>query len=173
MVVKVQPDDASWDAGDIRYNVLRWTSSPNPPFGGYGPSFVSPKTGEILGADIMLEYVHFTNRVKYTSLYEGNSSMDKQGRYCSLGHIMQENTLFGFAALNAEGADDLEMKGMKREAMLELVMHEVGHTLGLNHNMKASQLHSPEQLNAAEYLKDKALAGSVMDYVSININRNS
>jgi len=30
--VKIQPDDASWDAGDIRYNVLRWTSSPNPRF---------------------------------------------------------------------------------------------------------------------------------------------
>ena len=63
--VKIQPDDADWDAGDIRYNVLRWTSSPNPPFGGYGPSFVNPRTGQILGADIMLEYVHFTNRVKY------------------------------------------------------------------------------------------------------------
>jgi len=42
LVVKEQPDDADWDAGDIRYNVLRWTSSPNPPFGGYGPSFVNP-----------------------------------------------------------------------------------------------------------------------------------
>ena len=63
--VKVQPDDAIWDAGDIRYNVLRWTSSPRPPFGGYGPSFVNPRTGQILGADIMLEYVYFTNRVKY------------------------------------------------------------------------------------------------------------
>ena len=68
--VKIQPDDAKWDAGDIRYNVLRWTSSPNPPFGGYGPSFVNPRTGQILGADIMLEYVYFTNRVKYEKLYE-------------------------------------------------------------------------------------------------------
>ena len=66
--VKVQPDDADWDAGDIRYNVLRWTSSPRPPFGGYGPSFVNPRTGQILGADIMLEYVYFTNRVKYENL---------------------------------------------------------------------------------------------------------
>ena len=63
--VKVQPDTADWDAGDIRYNVLRWTSSPNPPFGGYGPSFVNPKTGEIIGADIMLEWVYITNRIKY------------------------------------------------------------------------------------------------------------
>ena len=30
--VKIQPDTADWDAGDIRYNVLRWTSSPNPPY---------------------------------------------------------------------------------------------------------------------------------------------
>ena len=47
--VKIQPDSADWDAGDIRYNVLRWASSPNPPFSGYGPSFVNPRTGEILG----------------------------------------------------------------------------------------------------------------------------
>ena len=70
IVVKTQPDDAEWDAGDIRYNVLRWTSSPRPPFGGYGPSFVNPRTGQILGADIMLEFVYFTNRVKYDKLYE-------------------------------------------------------------------------------------------------------
>jgi hypothetical protein len=65
-----QPDTATWDAGDIRYNVLRWTSSPNPPFGGYGPSFVNPRTGEILGADIMLEYIFLTNRVRLTDVYE-------------------------------------------------------------------------------------------------------
>ena len=62
--VNIQPDTANWDAGDIRYNVLRWTSSPNPPFGGYGPSFVNPRTGEILGADIMLEWIYITKRIK-------------------------------------------------------------------------------------------------------------
>jgi hypothetical protein len=61
-----QPDDAEWDAGDIRYNVLRWTSSPTPPFGGYGPSFTNPRTGEIIGADIMLEYVFLTNRIRFS-----------------------------------------------------------------------------------------------------------
>ena len=57
VLIKEQPDTATWDAGDIRYNVLRWTSSPQPPFGGYGPSFVDPRTGQILGADIMFEYI--------------------------------------------------------------------------------------------------------------------
>ena len=68
--VMEQPDTATWDAGDIRYNVLRWTSSPSPPFGGYGPSFVNPRTGEILGADIMLEYVFVTNRLVAEKLFE-------------------------------------------------------------------------------------------------------
>ena len=59
IIIKQQPDNAKWDAGDIRYNVLRWTSSPKLAFSGYGPSFVNPKTGQILGADIMLEYSAF------------------------------------------------------------------------------------------------------------------
>jgi len=186
MVVKTQPDDATWDAGDVRYNVLRWTSSPNPPFGGYGPSFVNPKTGEILGADIMLEYVHFTNRVVYDRIFSTalNNDIEKEAlqqqlfnsketkMFCSLGHQMHENTLFGQAVLAATGATDLEMEGMKKEGMKALIMHEVGHTLGLNHNMKASQLFSPAQLNDATFIKGKALTGSVMDYAAINITKD-
>ncbi len=186
MVVKTQPDDATWDAGDVRYNVLRWTSSPNPPFGGYGPSFVNPKTGEILGADIMLEYVHFTNRVVYDRIFSTalNNDVEKEAlqqqlfnsketkMFCSLGHQMHENTLFGQAVLAATGATDLEMEGMKKEGMKALIMHEVGHTLGLNHNMKASQLFSPAQLNDAAFIKGKALTGSVMDYAAINITKD-
>ncbi|VXB25803.1 conserved hypothetical protein [Flavobacterium sp. 9AF] len=177
MVVKIQPDDATWDAGDIRYNVLRWTSSPNPAFGGYGPSFVNPLTGEILGADIMLEYVHFTNRVLYDKLYDLSASATNEElntsktnpHFCSLGHIMHENTMFGQALLSTVANSDLEMARMKKEAMLALVMHEVGHTLGLNHNMKASHIFSPEQLNNPDFIKGKALTGSVMDYADINI----
>lgn len=179
MVVKVQPDSASWDAGDIRYNVLRWTSSPNPPFGGYGPSFVNPKTGEIIGADIMLEFVYHTNRVRVEKLFDDitaenqNKSLnwrnDKNQFTCSYGHMMQFNTQFGATALTITNADDLAMEGLKKEAMLELIMHEVGHTLGLNHNMRASQLFSPAELSNPEFIKGKALVGSVMDYTAINV----
>ncbi|MBU2930230.1 zinc-dependent metalloprotease [Winogradskyella psychrotolerans] len=181
MVVKMQPDDADWDAGDINYNVLRWTSSPNPPFGGYGPSFVNPKTGEIIGADIMLEYVHFTNRVFYDQLFdlakadvEFNASeyLKNNEMLCSFGHVMHENTLFGQALIEATSGSDLEMERMKKEAMLALIMHEVGHTLGLNHNMKASQLFSPEQLADKDFIKGKCLTGSVMDYAGINLTND-
>ena len=88
---------------------------------------------------------------------------------CSYGHMMQFNTQFGRAALALEGADEMEMEGLKKESMLELIMHEVGHTLGLNHNMKASQLFTPAQLNDPDFIKGKALVGSVMDYTAINV----
>ena len=186
MVVKVQPDDADWDAGDIRYNVLRWTSSPNPRFGGYGPSFVNPKTGEILGADIMLEYVHFTNRVYYERIFDNATALNftavtseeeklkffknkSNHLFCSKGHLMHENNLFGQTVLAATGASDLEMKGLKEQGMKSLIMHEIGHTLGLNHNMKSSQLFSPEELADSDFIKGKALSGSVMDYAAVNL----
>ena len=182
LVVKTQPDDADWDAGDIRYNVLRWTSSPNPPFGGYGPSMTNPRTGEIIGADIMLEFVHFTNRVfynkligdakTYMSLEEDNETHNHEGHdvfHCSMGHLMHENLLFGKALLEIDGASDYELDRIEKEGLKSLIMHEVGHTLGLNHNMKASQLFSPAQLYDADFIEGKALTGSVMDYAGINL----
>ncbi len=184
LVVKVQPDDAEWDAGDVRYNVLRWTSSPNPPFGGYGPSMTNPRTGEIIGADIMLEFVHFTNRVFYDKLVGDasyNMSLEeeedysvfgnnKNKFYCSMGHLMHENQLFGKTLLELDDASEYDLDRIEKEGMKSLIMHEIGHTLGLNHNMKASQLFSPSQLYDADFIEGKALTGSVMDYAGINLS---
>jgi hypothetical protein len=187
MVVKIQPDDADWDAGDIRYNVLRWTSSPRPPFGGYGPSFVNPRTGQILGADVMLEYIHQTNRVLYDKLFQTMNSFsfenldeaenalqnfNKQNNYCSLGHLMHENSVFGNTALTIMNASEDEKEVLRNEGLTHLIMHEVGHTLGLNHNMKSSQLHTPAQLADKNYIQGKALTGSVMDYEAINVTND-
>lgn len=181
IVVKVQPDDATWDAGDINYNVLRWTSSPNPPFGGYGPSFVNPRTGQILGADIMLEFSHFTNRVLYDKLYElasleapfePSEYKESNHTYCSIGQELHQEMMFATTSALASVNSDYEMKRIKKEAMTALIMHEVGHTLGLSHNMKASQLFSPEQLNDAAFIEGKCLTASVMDYAALNVTRD-
>jgi len=53
--------------------------------------------------------------------------------------------------------------------LADLICHEVGHTLGLRHNFKASSLYSLDQLNSEEIKGKKTFAASVMDYVPINI----
>ena len=174
VVIKEQPDTADWDAGDIRYNVLRWTSSPQPPFGGYGPSFVDPRTGQILGADIMLEYIFVTNRIKQEQLFEAGKAMesfDKNGfmNFCDAGHHLHASTLFGASALQANGLSDIESREYIKQSLYYLVLHEMGHTLGLNHNMKASQMLKPALLNNKELTRKIGLTASVMDYPAVNV----
>ena len=55
------------------------------------------------------------------------------------------------------------------QAIKHVVMHEVGHSLGLRHNFKASTMLSNDQLNDTSITKVKGLVGSVMDYSPINI----
>ena len=168
--VKIQPDTAEWDAGDIRYNVLRWTSSPNPPWGGYGPSFVNPRTGEILGADIMLEWSYVTNRIVADNLYNDNSLEDKN--CCTAAHFQQvENSLGLNHIKNMNLGEEMEEELVK-QSLYRLVLHEVGHTIGLNHNFKASALLTTDELNNKEIVDKMGVTSSVMDYPAININKN-
>ena len=72
---------------------LGWTSSPAPPWGGYGPSFVNPRTGQILGADIMLEWTYITRRIYEDELFNNNESYDHHN--CVAGLHQQLETNFG------------------------------------------------------------------------------
>jgi len=174
--VKVQPDTASWDAGDIRFNVLRWTSSPNPPFGGYGPSFVNPRTGQILGADIMLEFVHFTNRVKYERLWEPltDFSENDENHYCMYGKNKSQGNMFAQMTLKSLGNfSQFEQRRLLYEAMVSLVMHEIGHTLGLSHNFFASYFHSLNTIHDRNATESVGLMSSVMDYDIVNIGKHN
>ncbi len=185
MVIKQQPDNAKWDAGDIHYNVLRWTSSPNPPFGGYGPSFVNPRTGQILGADIMLEFSYMTGRSRTAGLFDevglaGLPAYDpgmeapvglhtRHGAECLAGVCAGQGVMFGRSVLRAAPAGRMEMDRLMHEALHYLVLHEIGHTLGLNHNFRGSQLHSPQTIHNAKLTAKTGLMGSVMDYPSANV----
>jgi hypothetical protein len=53
--VEQMPDNAPWNPADVRYNTIRWSTSFDVDFSGYGPSHTNPLTGEILDADIIIE----------------------------------------------------------------------------------------------------------------------
>jgi len=169
--VKIQPDTAEWDAGDIRYNVLRWTSSPRPPWGGYGPSFVNPRTGEILGADIMLEWSYITNRIVLDELFNENNQSDHF--YCNASQFQQiENSLGMHYIKSMDLSAELEDELVK-QSLYRLVLHEVGHTLGLNHNFKGSTLLTNAELNNKDIVNERGVCSSVMEYPAINIAKDT
>ena len=173
--VYVQPDDADWNADDVRYNVLRWASSPTPKYSGYGPRVTNPKTGEIIGADIMLEFQGMFRTTNHQNdLYVNENVNDKSHKSCKCSAIKHANEglQFGNAVLQVTSASEYELTRLQKEYMKEVVMHEIGHTLGLRHNMKASQLYTPAQLADKNFIEGKALSGSVMDYMAINLTND-
>ncbi len=182
--VRQQPDDADWDAGDIRYNVLRWTSSPTPPFGGYGPSFTNPRTGEIIGADIMLEYVFLTNRIRFSDVFDvaglsgwmpqdmveeltgeaGFPMEHEHGAMCNFAEHLQMETQGALAMMQVQGASLETQNELIRQALHYLIIHEIGHTIGLAHNMGASSGVSLEELATGD-----TATHSIMDYPALNL----
>ena len=191
--VRQQPDDATWDPGDIRYNTYQWIAA-GVAFA-MGPSRVNPTTGEILDADIIFdadflqywsqEYESFTP--KGIALltggpidiqeYKKEMALRPEGQFnsqsarcsCNLMRGMQRQFALGATVMatrkrSPEELDKLVMQGLK-----ECTMHEVGHTLGLTHNFKASSYYSLADLNDTSKTKETGLGMSVMDYNPTNI----
>jgi hypothetical protein len=176
--MKIMPDDADWDPADIRYNVIRWVSSASPTYGAIGPSFVNPKTGQIIGADITIEWFSGSATPIFDELFKGFAATGNlqypgidphHAANCSLANELKGQLLTGMTVLDATEASATEVKEMHKQFLIYLIMHEMGHTLGLNHNMKASQMLSPAEINNTEITHKQGLIGSVMDYPAINI----
>lgn len=186
--MKIMPDTATWDPADIRYNVIRWVSSANPPYGAIGPSFVNPRTGQILGADITVEWFSGSFTPAFDELYNGapasfdvkncfkestNSTIHNKhlcnNKMCTLAHELKSQFITGATALEAANADEKELKEMHKQFLTYLIMHEMGHTMGLMHNMKASQMLSPTDAHNKEITSKIGTMASVMDYPAINI----
>jgi hypothetical protein len=194
--VRQQPDDAEWDPEDINYNTIRWITA-NAGFA-MGPSRVNPYTGQILDADIIfdasfLQYwteefetltpesiAGLTGGVIDRPLKNANASttsklMPRKAKLheCMLNRGMAQQYAFGSAALMTRGATP-EQRAELQEQMIvqglkEVTMHEVGHTLGLRHNFKASKYRSLKDLNDPKKTQGEGTVASVMDYTPTNI----
>lgn len=91
---------------------------------------------------------------------------------CQCGSYMgYELGLAAMAMMNrgqAKSTDKLPDE-MINQAIKEVVMHEVGHTLGLRHNFKGSTMLPNDQLHDTKITREKGLTGSVMDYTPVNL----
>lgn len=178
LVVDIQDDDATWDPADIEYNTIRWNSSPQPNYGGIGQSMKNPRTGEIMTADILLEETYvsylsdFERAFEDAGLMPTNEEMTRRRpgkQRCFAGAALQQQLAYGAVSAKVMGASEGELSRMKEEALYELALHEVGHTLGLAHNMRGSQYIEYKDVHSQRYVDEGILTASVMDYLSINV----
>lgn len=177
VVMKIMPDTVDWDPSDIRYNVIRWVSSAHPQYGAIGPSFVNPRTGQILGSDITVEWYSGSATPIMDELYSSPApqplvfpGMKHQEITCTMAHELKAQYSAGLTALQASRATDADIKEMHKQFLYYLILHEMGHTLGLNHNMKSSQMLKLSEVHNTAITRKKGLTGSVMDYPAINIS---
>ena len=89
--------------------------------------------------------------------------------YCTLANELRAQYITGITVAEAYDESPEVLKEMHKQFLTYVIMHEMGHTLGLNHNMKASQMLSPAEINNTEITHKIGLMGSVMDYPAVNI----
>ncbi len=186
------PED-KWDPADVRYNTFRWITAG----AGFamGPSRVNPRTGQILDADIIFdadflqywkaEYETFTPKavaeltggpLDVKSYREELAKQPHQSWHrhsplcgCNLLTGKSYDMAFAHAMIASRVQDPKELDKLIVQALKDVTMHEVGHTLGLRHNFKASTFYSLADAQKTDSTTRTGLTASVMDYTPANI----
>lgn len=141
IVVKDYPkNDDEFDEDNLKYNCIRYI--PTDRGGAQGPSWSDPRTGELYCADVYVwgSLADFALRTGYVQTAQACEEIR--------GGKMPEKMF----------ADHLQC----------VINHEIGHTLGLAHNMAGSQAYTIEQLLNPEFVKKNGLSASTMDYIYFN-----
>jgi hypothetical protein len=133
-------EDPDWSPEDVRYSVVRYLASPIP--NANGPHVSDPRSGEILESDI--------------------------NWYHNVMSLLRGWFFVQTAAINPN-AQDTEFKEEVMGRLIRFVSsHEVGHTLGLPHNMGSSVAYPVDSLRSASFTQKNGTAPSIMDYARFN-----
>ncbi|WP_026302425.1 zinc-dependent metalloprotease [Psychroflexus tropicus] len=140
---KVAPtpeEDPDFSPEDVRFSTVRYVASTTR--NATGPSVSDPRTGEIIESDIIWYHNHLRS---YRNRY-----------------LLET----GAANPKARTLDTPEEE--IGEMMRRVISHEVGHALGLPHNMKASSAYDVESLRSGEFTQKMGIAATIMDYARYN-----
>lgn len=180
IVVKQQTEQDSFDTMDASHASIRWFVGADVGFA-IGPSQVDPRSGEILDADIGMSDVFARGARRFIGEDQGHdlgglqaqiNIGEKHQQFCNYAAEAGNEMGFAYGLLEARGEMDMdspEADALAQAYMKDVIMHEVGHTLGLRHNFRSSTIYSLKQLSDPAFTKQNGMSGSVMDYNPFNI----
>ena len=170
LVVKQQQATDDFNNMDAKHTSIRWFTGADVGFA-IGPSQADPRTGEILDADIGMSDV-FTRGARRAVVEDLGRVRGADGELCDHAEAAAQELHYALDLLEARGLelDTPEAEALAQAYLKHVIMHEVGHTLGLRHNFRASTMYDLKQIQDPNFTKINGVATSVMDYTPFNIS---
>jgi hypothetical protein len=176
LVVKQQQATDDFNNMDAKHASVRWFTGADVGFA-IGPSQADPRTGEILDADIGMSdvFARGARRAVIEDMGHAHSAHGAHGvngEMCNHAHSSAQELNYALDLLEARGMelDSPQADALAQAYVKDVMMHEVGHTLGLRHNFRASTVYDLKQIQDPNFTKINGVTSSVMDYNPYNIS---